>query len=72
MHVVLNLNAVDPQLGNLLRYLCIYAARNHFMFTAAHIPEVDNVAADALSRNNDFFSPQVPQQTIQLGTWVLG
>ena len=27
------------------------------MFTAAHIPEVDNVAADALSHNNDSFSP---------------
>ena len=45
------------------------------MFTAAHIPEVDNVAADALSHNNDSFSPRFhskPSRTFQLGTWVLG
>ena len=65
--VVRNLNAVDPLLCNLLRCM-YYSAHDHFMFTAAHIPGIKNVVADALSRNNltlfHSLFPQVPRHTI--------
>ena len=68
VQVVRNLNAADPLLCNLLRCLYFYSAHYHFTFTAAHIPGVKNVAADALSRNNlplfHSLFPQVPQHTI--------
>ena len=64
VQVVRNLNATDPLLCNFLRCLYFYSAHYQFMFTAAHIPGVKNVAADALSRSNLhlFYSsfPQVP------------
>ena len=68
VQVVRNLNAADPLLCNLLQCLHFYSAHYQFMFTAAHIPGVKNVAADALSCNNLhlFYSlfPQVPRHTI--------
>ena len=55
-------SARDPALLHLLRCLYFYAAHFQFAYTARHIPGVDNVAADALSRNfmPTFFS-LVPQ-----------
>ena len=65
---VQKLNARNPLLCQLLRCLHFYSACFCFTFTASHIPGVQNVAADALSRGNLplFFSlfPQVPKATI--------
>ena len=51
-----------------LRCLPFYAANYRFTFEAAHIPGTQNVAADAISRNNIplFLSlqPQAPQVMI--------
>ena len=68
VQVVWNPNTADPSLCNLLWCLYFYSAHYQFMFTAAHIPGLKNVAADALSRNNlhlfySLFS-QVPRHTI--------
>ena len=60
VQVVRNLNAVDPLLCNLLRCLYFYSAHYHFPFTAAHIPGIKNVAANALSRNNLTVSLPLP------------
>ena len=88
VQVVRNLNVADPLLCNLLRCLYFYSAHYYLMFTAAHIPGVKNVAADALSCNNLhvhlFYSlfPQVLRHTIphslvelfllQVPDWNLG
>ena len=68
VHGVKNLNATDNLLCMLLRCLYFYAAYYRFTFTAQHIPGVDNVAADALSRNKlSLFRslfPQVPRYAI--------
>ena len=52
----------DQHLLHLVRCLYFYAARYQFSYNARHIPGVDNVAADALSRNlmSKFFS-LIPQ-----------
>ena len=44
-------SARDPQLAQLLRCLFFYSAVYHFQYSAVHIPGPDNLAADALSRN---------------------
>ena len=68
VQVVRNLNASDCCLGQLLRCLYFYAAHFQFSFSAAHIPGVQNTAADALSHGDlpHFYSlfPQVPRHTI--------
>ena len=62
VQVVQNLNAVNPFLCNLPRCLYFYSAHYRLTFTAAHIPGVKNVAADALSRNNlPLFHPLFPK-----------
>ena len=54
--------ASDPLLMHLLRCLVFYAAVHHFDFVGEHIPGKDNIAADALSRNNlALFSCLFPQ-----------
>ena len=54
----------DLLLTHLSRCLCFYAAMYHFDFTAMHIAGSDNIAADALSRNNLLlFFEQFPQVT---------
>ena len=68
--MVRNLNVADPLLCNLPWCLYFYSAHYYRMFTAALIPGVKNVAADALSCNHLlvhlFYSlfPQVLQHTI--------
>ena len=66
--VIQNLNAKDGRLGHLLRCLYFYVAFYCFNFSAAHIPGVQNTAADALSRGNSsrFHSlfPQVQECVI--------
>ena len=54
----------DMLLMHLLRCLSFYTVYYKFTFEAAHIPGIQNVAADAISRNNIplFLSPQ-PQAT---------
>ena len=65
VQVVRNLNATSPQLCQLLRCLHFYSAYYNFTFSAAHIPGINNTAADDLSCGNIslFHSlfPQVPQ-----------
>ena len=66
--VIQNLNAKDTRLGHLLRCLYFYAAYYCFNFSAAHIPGIQNTAADALSRGDlsRFHSlfPQVREHTV--------
>ena len=58
----------DTTLAHLLRCLCFYAALFRFEFSASHIAGQQNMAADALSRDNlDLFSllyPQVPHSPV--------
>ncbi len=58
----------DPLLMHLLRCFSFYSAYFRFHFSAMHIPGTENVAADAISRNNLslFFSlvPNTPQIVI--------
>ena len=58
----------DTSLAHLLRCLCFYASIFKFEFSASHIPGQQNIAADALSRNNlTLFSllyPQVPHSPV--------
>ena len=65
---VQSLNARDRLLCQLLRCLHFYSAHFDFSFTASHVPGIQNVAADALSRGNvSLFSslfPQVPEAVI--------
>ena len=54
--------ASDPLLMHLLLCLVFYAAVHHYDFVGEHIPGKDNIAADALSRNNlALFSCLFPQ-----------
>ena len=70
VQVVRNLNASNPLLCHLLRCLYFYSAHFRFTFSATHIPGVQNIAADALSRQNlSLFRslfPQLPQHTVPL------
>ena len=60
--VIQRRSARDPSLLHLLRCLYFYAAQFQFTYTARHIPGVDNIAADALSRNLMFtFLSLIPQ-----------
>ena len=63
-----SLSLPDANLVHLLRCLSFYAAYYRFTFEVAHIPGTQNVAADAISRNNIplFLSlqPQAPQVMI--------
>ena len=60
--IVNNLNARDRILGHLLRCLYFYAAHFQFVFSAMHIPGIQNIAADALSRGNlSLFRSLFPQ-----------
>ena len=63
-----SLSSPDMLLMHLLRCLSFYAAYYRFTFEAAHIPGIQNVAADAISRNNIplFLSlqPQATQVTV--------
>ena len=60
--VIQNRNAHQDLLVQLLRCLFFYASRFQFHFSAAHIPGVHNVVADAISRNNlSLLSSLVPQ-----------
>ena len=52
VQVVGKLNAYDPSLCRMLWCLYFYSTHFQFMFFATHIPEVQNIAADALSRHN--------------------
>ena len=62
VRVVESLNARDPLLCNMLRCFYFYAAYFQFTFSATHIPDVANVAADALSRGNlTLFHSLLPQ-----------
>ena len=62
--VIQRRSAKDPLLLHLLRCLYFYAAYYQFSYCASHVPGVDNVAADALSRNNmSLFSSLIPQGT---------
>lgn len=54
----------DPLLMHMLLCLAFYVAYYRFQLTAAHIPDILNTAADALSRNNiilSLFHSLVPQ-----------
>ena len=53
--VIQRRSAKDPLLLHLLRCLYFYAAYYQFSYCACHVPGVDNVTADALSRNNVTF-----------------
>ena len=73
--------ASDLLLMHLLRCLVFYAAVHHFDFVGEHIPGNDDIAADALSRNNlALFSclfPQamqvpIPQPVLDSGQTQLG
>ena len=56
----------DSLLTHLIRCLSFYAAYHRFEFSATHIPGRENVAADALSRNNlHLFSILFPQVLYQ-------
>lgn len=47
---------------HLTRLLIFFACYHQFWFVASHIPGVENVLADAISRNNlSLFYSQVPQ-----------
>ncbi len=60
--VIQRRSARDTCLLHLLRCLYFYAAHFQFTYTAHHIPGVDNVAADALSRNHmSIFFSLIPQ-----------
>ncbi len=52
----------DDSLMHLMRCLTFVAAKYNFIFSSTHIPGVDNVLADALSRNNaTLFLSRSPQ-----------
>ncbi len=54
--------AKEHLLNHYLRCIFFYAAFYKFHYSATHIPGTDNIAADALSRNNlPLFSLSVPQ-----------
>ena len=55
-------SARDDRLSHMLRCLFFIEAKFHFTVVAAHIPGVENVLADALSRNHlDIFFASLPQ-----------
>ncbi len=57
-------SARHPVALHLLRCLYFYAATYNFDFIAQHIPGVDNIAADAISRDNiNLLSSLCPQAT---------
>ena len=63
--VIQRRSARDNHLLHLLRCLYFYAAHFQFTYAARHIPGVNNVAADALSRNHmSTFLSLVPQGTL--------
>ena len=58
----------DPLIMHLLRCFCFFSAYFKFSYSSEHVPGVENVAADAISRNNlqllfSFF-PQVPPSSV--------
>ena len=65
-----SLSSPDAHLMHFLRCLPFYAANYRFTFEAAHIPGTQNVAADAISRNNIplFLSlqPQAPHVQVMI------
>ena len=52
-----------PQILHLLHCLYFYSAFNQYAYSVHYLPGVDNVVADALSRNNMslFYSLPPPQ-----------
>ena len=57
-------SARSPVTHHLLRCLYFYSAFFQFEYNAEHIPGIENIAADALSRNNiNLFSSLFPQAT---------
>ena len=56
VHVINGRYARDPLLAHMLRCLFFICARQQFTLVAKHTPEKDNVAADAISRNNFSFA----------------
>ena len=70
---VQRLDARDHLLGQWLRCLHFFSAHFGFTFTAAHIPGIQNVAADALSRGNLMLFcsifPQVPEALVPPPLW---
>ena len=68
VQVVEKLSAYDPRLCHMLRCLYFYSAHFQFTFSATHIPGVQNIAADALSRHNltlfRTLYPQLQQHTV--------
>ena len=66
--VIQNLNARDNHLGHLLHCLHSYATYYCFNLSAAHIPGIQNTAADALSHGDLFhfhsLFPQVWEHTV--------
>lgn len=57
-------SVASPIANHLLRCLYVYSALFQFDYTAEHIPGVDNIEADALSRKNmNRFSSLLPHAT---------